>query len=82
MLNVGIEKIRKAGFSHNIDMIQGDCENLPFENNKFDAITVAYGVRNFENLEKGLREMQRVLRPGGKLCESSVGQIHDFECAE
>ncbi|MEY4926734.1 MAG: bifunctional demethylmenaquinone methyltransferase/2-methoxy-6-polyprenyl,4-benzoquinol methylase [Bacteroidota bacterium] len=78
MLNVGIEKVKKAGFSHHIDMIQGDSENLPFENNKFDAITVAYGVRNFENLEKGLREMQRVLRPGGKLCVIEFSQPKIF----
>ncbi len=78
MLNVGIGKIKKAGFSHHIDMIQGDSENLPFENNKFDAITVAYGVRNFENLEKGLREMQRVLRPGGKLCVIEFSQPKIF----
>jgi demethylmenaquinone methyltransferase/2-methoxy-6-polyprenyl-1,4-benzoquinol methylase len=45
----------------------GDSENLPFEENKFDAVIVAFGVRNFENLEKGLTEMQRVLKPGGQL---------------
>lgn len=78
MLNVGIDKIKKAGFSQNIDMIQGDSENLPFENNKFDAITVAYGVRNFENLEKGLREMKRVLRPNGKLCVIEFSQPKVF----
>ncbi len=78
MLNVGIDKIKKAGFSQNIDMIQGDSENLPFEDNKFDAITVAYGVRNFENLEKGLREMSRVLRAGGKLCVIEFSQPKVF----
>ena len=45
----------------------GDSENLPFDDNSFDAITVAFGVRNFENLEKGLSEMKRVLRPDGKV---------------
>jgi demethylmenaquinone methyltransferase/2-methoxy-6-polyprenyl-1,4-benzoquinol methylase len=44
----------------------GDSEKLPFENNQFDAVTVAYGVRNFENLEVGLADIQRVLKPGGK----------------
>ncbi len=67
MLNVGIKKIETKGLSGRIDMIVGDSENLPFENNKFDAITVAYGVRNFEDLAHGLSEMQRVLKPNGKL---------------
>ncbi len=67
MLNVGIKKIHEAGMTDKIEMIVGDSENLPFEGNKFDAITVAYGVRNFENLERGLAEMQRVLKPNGKV---------------
>jgi len=48
-------------------LLEGDSENLPFAENKFDAITVAFGVRNFENLELGLREIKRVLKPGGML---------------
>jgi demethylmenaquinone methyltransferase/2-methoxy-6-polyprenyl-1,4-benzoquinol methylase len=48
-------------------LIKGDSENLPFADNTFDAITVAFGVRNFEHLEKGLTEMLRVLKPGGKI---------------
>jgi demethylmenaquinone methyltransferase / 2-methoxy-6-polyprenyl-1,4-benzoquinol methylase len=67
MLNVGKEKINTEGVSDRIDMVVGDSENLPFENNKFDAITVAFGVRNFEDLARGLSEMQRVLKPNGKL---------------
>lgn len=67
MLNIGKEKITKAGLSDKIDMIQGDSENLPFTDNKFDAITVAYGVRNFGNLQAGLKEMLRVLQPSAKL---------------
>ena len=47
--------------------MSGDSENLPFEENKFDAVIVAFGVRNFENLEKGLAEMRRVLKPGGRM---------------
>ncbi|MFT4203020.1 MAG: bifunctional demethylmenaquinone methyltransferase/2-methoxy-6-polyprenyl-1,4-benzoquinol methylase UbiE [Chitinophagaceae bacterium] len=66
MLNVGKEKIAKAKLDHIIEMVQGDSENLPFEDNTFDAVTVSFGVRNFQNLEKGLKEMYRVLRPGGK----------------
>ena len=67
MLEIGRQKIAKRNYSADIDMIQGDSEALPFEADRFDAITVAFGVRNFENLEAGLREMHRVLKPGGKL---------------
>lgn len=66
MLEVGKVKMKKRAFDHIIDMQLGDSENLPFESNTFDAITVGFGVRNFENLEKGLSEMLRVLKPGGK----------------
>lgn len=65
MLNVGREKIAKLQLDGIIEMLNGDSENMPFENNSFDAITVAFGVRNFENLEKGLSEILRVLKPGG-----------------
>ncbi len=51
----------------NITFHKGDSENLAFEDNTFDAVTVAFGVRNFENLEKGLKEIFRVLKPGGRL---------------
>ncbi len=67
MLAVGREKIVQRKMNENITLTDGDSENLAFSDNKFDAITVAYGVRNFENLERGLAEMQRVLKPGGKL---------------
>lgn len=65
MLNVGRKKIAAKNLSDRIEMIQGDSEALPFEDNSFDAITVAFGVRNFETLEKGLTEIFRVLKPGG-----------------
>lgn len=78
MLNIGNKKIVTEGMSGTIDMIVGDSENLPFENNKFDAITVAYGVRNFENLERGLSEMLRVLKPKGKLVVLEFSQPHVF----
>lgn len=65
MMAVGREKIAKRGLSDKIQLQYGDSENLPFEDNTFDAITVAFGVRNFENLSKGLAEMNRVLKPGG-----------------
>lgn len=65
MLDVGRKKIERLGHQHKIELQQADSENLPFETQTFDAITVGFGVRNFENLEKGLSEMLRVLNPGG-----------------
>lgn len=67
MLQVGREKMKKRNVDHIISMRLGDSEQLPFETDYFDALTVGFGVRNFENLEKGLAEMLRVVRPGGKL---------------
>lgn len=67
MLEIGKTKMLKKNYNHIIDMRLGDSENLPFEDNYFDALTVGFGVRNYENLEKGLSEMLRVVRPGGKL---------------
>lgn len=67
MLEVGRQKMKKHGYGKVISMRLGDSEDLPFEDNYFDALTVGFGVRNYENLEKGLAEMLRVVRPGGKL---------------
>ena len=67
MLKVGMEKMKAKQVDHIISLRLGDSENLPFDTNTFDAITVGFGVRNFENLKKGLAEMIRVLKPGGKL---------------
>ena len=67
MLEVGREKMQKKGFNQVISMRLGDSENLPFEDNYFDALTVGFGVRNYEDLEKGLSEMLRVVRTGGKI---------------
>lgn len=66
MLEVGRQKMKKKGVDNIVSMILGDSEDLPFEDNYFDGLTVGFGVRNFENLEKGLGEMLRVIRPGGK----------------
>jgi demethylmenaquinone methyltransferase/2-methoxy-6-polyprenyl-1,4-benzoquinol methylase len=66
MLAVGKQKMKKRAFDHVIDMQLGDSENMPFEDATFDAITVGFGVRNYENLEKGLGEMLRILKPGGQ----------------
>lgn len=67
MLEVGRAKIKDKHLTDKIELLYGDSENLPFEENKFDAVIVAFGVRNFENLENGLAEMLRVVRPGGKV---------------
>ena len=64
MLEVGRQKMKKKKVDHIVEMIQGDSEKLPFDSNYFDAFTVGFGVRNFENLEAGLAEMLRVLKPG------------------
>lgn len=74
MLEIGKQKVAKKGLQHTIEMVLGDSENMPFEASTFDAITVAFGVRNFETLEKGLSEIYRVLKPGGKfvILETSV----------
>lgn len=74
MLEVGRKKIAAKRLEDRISMVLGDSENMPFEDNYFDAITVAFGVRNFETLDKGLAEILRVLRPGGifVILETSV----------
>jgi demethylmenaquinone methyltransferase/2-methoxy-6-polyprenyl-1,4-benzoquinol methylase len=65
MLDVGRRKIKQKGYDKIISLQQGDAENIPFEDNKFDAVTVAFGVRNFENLDAGLSEIYRVLKSNG-----------------
>tara|TARA_B100001059_G_scaffold70041_1_gene67209 strand:+ start:4873 stop:5592 length:720 start_codon:yes stop_codon:yes gene_type:complete len=64
MLDVGRKKITDQGII-NVQLEYGDCEQLKFEDNQFDAVIVAFGVRNFENLDQGLAEINRVLKPGG-----------------
>jgi len=74
MLAVGKEKIKNKNLDINIEMVVGDSENLVFEDNTFDAVTVSFGVRNFETLETGMAEILRVLKPNGSLVvlETSV----------
>ena len=67
MLSIGREKLIKKNLTDKIELLSGDSEVLPFEDNFFDAVIVSFGVRNFENLEKGLSDMLRVLKPGGKV---------------
>lgn len=65
MLEIGRKKILSRGEESRITLVEGDSENLPFEDQEFDAVMVAFGVRNFENPLKGLKEMSRVISPGG-----------------
>lgn len=81
MLDIGRRKIHERGLDTIIELQEGDSENLPFADNTFDAVTVAFGVRNFENLEKGLEEMRRVLKNGGRLVvlEFSKPRVFPFK---
>ncbi|PZR21660.1 MAG: bifunctional demethylmenaquinone methyltransferase/2-methoxy-6-polyprenyl-1,4-benzoquinol methylase UbiE [Flavobacterium psychrophilum] len=81
MMEVGRKKVAEKGLESKIKLVYGDSENLPFEDNYFDAITVAFGVRNFETLEKGLAEILRVLKPGGifVILETSVPTKFPFK---
>ncbi|WP_233164150.1 bifunctional demethylmenaquinone methyltransferase/2-methoxy-6-polyprenyl-1,4-benzoquinol methylase UbiE [Snuella sedimenti] len=74
MLEIGKEKIKRKSLENKIELVLGDSENMPFEDNTFDAITVAFGIRNFETLENGLKEILRVLKPNGRfvILETSV----------
>ncbi len=74
MLSIGRKKIVDKKLDNIITMVRGDSEQLPYDDHYFDAVTVAFGVRNFENLEKGLSEIYRVLKPGGTfvVLETSV----------
>ena len=67
MLEIGKKKIEKLGLQRRIELLKGDSETIIFNSNSFDAVTVAFGVRNFQDLELGLNEIKRVLKPGGKL---------------
>ena len=65
MLAKGNDKVKRKKLNETVQLVYGDSEALPFDDNSFDAVTVGFGVRNFENLEKGLSEIHRVLKPGG-----------------
>lgn len=81
MLSIGKQKIEKLNLSNKIEMVLGDSENIPYETDSFDAVTVAFGIRNFETLEKGLSEILRILKPSGKLVilETSVPEKFPFK---
>lgn len=74
MLSVARKKAKHSTETQKVEFVKGDSEALPFEDDTFDAITVSFGIRNFENLEKGLSEIKRVLTPGGRfvILETSV----------
>lgn len=78
MLNVGIDKIKKINLSDKITMVKGDAENLTFEDNKFDAVSVAFGVRNFENLNKGLAELRRVVKENRSVYILEFSKVEGF----
>ncbi len=67
MLEIGRKKLSRLGLEGKVELLNGDSETINFPDNSFDAVTVAFGVRNFENLQQGLKEIKRVLKPGGKL---------------
>lgn len=67
MLEIGRQKVKKAGLEQAVELLNGDSEAIKFNSDSFDAVTVAFGVRNFQHLEQGLLEIKRVLKPGGKL---------------
>ncbi|WP_188405332.1 bifunctional demethylmenaquinone methyltransferase/2-methoxy-6-polyprenyl-1,4-benzoquinol methylase UbiE [Psychroflexus salis] len=81
MLSVGQKKIDAKELGDKIEMVQADSEDLPYDDNFFDAVTVAFGVRNFENLDQGLSEINRVLKPGGifVVLETSVPTKFPFK---
>ena len=81
MLAVGEDKIRSKNLSNKIEMVLGDSEKIPYQDNFFDAVTVAFGVRNFEHLEIGLAEILRVLKPNGifVILETSVPEKFPFK---
>ena len=78
MLSVGKEKIKKLGKENIITLELGDSENLRFKDDTFDAVIVAFGVRNFENLSKGIEEIRRVLKPNGVFLVLEFSKPHLF----
>lgn len=78
MLNVGIDKIKKLKLDDQISMEKGDAENLRFESNKFDSVCVAFGVRNFENLEAGLAELRRVVKHNKSVYILEFSKVEGF----
>jgi len=82
MLEIGRKKIQRKGVTDKITLQSGDSENIPFGENKFDAVTVAFGVRNFENLKKGLAEIFRVIKPGGMVVVLEFSKPRKFPISQ
>ncbi len=82
MLDIGRQKVKRKTLDGFVELTYGDSENLPFDDNSFDLVTVAFGVRNFENLEKGMKEMNRVLKPGGQILVLEFSQPEIFPFAQ
>jgi demethylmenaquinone methyltransferase/2-methoxy-6-polyprenyl-1,4-benzoquinol methylase len=78
MMEIGSKKVKKAGLEKHIHFERQDCTALTFGNNTFDAVIVAFGVRNFENIAKGISEMYRVLKPGGKMVIIELSRPEKF----
>lgn len=78
MLEIGRDKVQDKKLNGLIELIKGDSEHLPFADNTFDAVTVAFGVRNFEHLEMGLQEIHRVLKPGGNFIILEFSKVKTF----
>lgn len=77
MMNYGRQKAKDLKADHIVQFIKGDSEKMPFADNSFDALTVGFGVRNFQHLEVGLAEMYRVVRPGGRVAILEISQPHN-----
>lgn len=83
MLEIGRQKVKKEGLEYTIELVSGDSETINFRDNSFDGVMVAFGVRNFEDLEKGLMEILRVLKPGARLIvlefsKPAIGIVRSF----
>lgn len=82
MLEIGRDKVRDHGLGESVVLRTGDAEKLPFSDRQFDAATVAFGVRNFEDLDRGLAEIRRVLKPGGRLIVLEFSRPSTFPIAQ
>jgi len=78
MMSIGRDKVEHEGLSSIISFVKEDCQQLSFSDNTFDAVTAAFGIRNFANLDQGLKEMYRVLKPGGHLCIAELTTPPNF----
>lgn len=78
MMNIGMQKVKSEHLEDVITFEKGDCEQLPYKEETFDSITIAFGIRNFQNLDLCLKEMRRVLKPGGQACVLELSRPKHF----